>query len=126
MNYDAVKSEILACLENIESRREAPMGVDALATRHSCQPASQMQASLASLAKAKGKGKGGPTNKEGTNVEARKTTKVNRRVRVGPIHGARRGTARGSRKSQSDWNESDWYKRRKRSWNYHISKGKVF
>ena len=64
-DYAIMKSEILAYLENIESRREAktgsaPMDVDALAAA-----ASQMQSSLASLAKAKGKGKGGSKGGKG-------------------------------------------------------------
>ena len=54
-----MKSEILAYLKNIENRREAkigsaPMDVDALAAA-----ASQMQASLASLAEGKGKSQDG-------------------------------------------------------------------
>ena len=98
-----MKSEILAYLENIESRREAktgsaPMDVDALAAA-----ASQTQASLASLAKPKEKAKVSKVakEKERSKMEARETTKVNRRekVRVGPIpvHG------------NNSWSESDWY-----------------
>ena len=97
-DYDIMKSDILDYLENIESRREAntgsaPMDVDALAAA-----ASQMQASLASLAKAERKGKGSSKDGKGKGKSqdgGRKTTKVNRRenVRVGPIphHGTIHG-----------------------------------
>ena len=79
-DYGVMKSEILACLENIETRSEAktgsaPMDVDALAAA-----ASQMQASLASLAKAKVRAKvaqKAAKEKERVKMEAqaRETTK---------------------------------------------------
>ena len=120
-DYAIMKSEILAYLENIESRKEAktgsaPMDVDALAAA-----ASQMQASLASLAKAKGKGKGGSKGGKGK----------------GKSQDGGKGNDKGKQKGKgsswsnpsswnNSWNKNDWYKNdwNKSSWYNQNSKGK--
>ena len=118
-HYDIMKSEILAYLENIESRREAttgsaPMDVDALAAA-----ASQTQASLASLAKAKGKGKGGSKGGKGKG----KSQDGGKGNDIGKQKGNGSNWSNfhfmDSRKT-NDWYKNDW---NKSSWNQN-SKGK--
>ena len=120
-DYAIMKSEILAYLENIESRREAktgsaPMDVDALAAA-----ASQMQSSLASLAKAKGKGKGGSKGGKGK----------------GKSQDGGKGNDKGKQKGKgsswsnfsswnTSWNKNDGYMNdwNRSSWYHQNSKGK--
>ena len=120
-DYAIMKSEILAYLENIESRREAktgsaPMDVDALAAA-----ASQMQSSLASLAKAKGKGKGGSKGGKGK----------------GKSQDGGKGNDKGKQKGKGSswsnfsswnpsWNKNDGYRNdwNRSSWYNQNSKGK--
>ena len=99
-SYDLMKSEILAYIENVESRRKeaktggAPMDIDFIQ-----RTTSQLQSTIASLAKAKGKSKskdkgtGKGKSKEKILMKAR-PTKGKERARVkarAMVHGQRKG-----------------------------------